>query len=30
VLDYFLLGKLPGAPRKPAAQQRVESDATSD
>jgi penicillin-binding protein 2 len=30
VLDYFLLGKLPGAPRKPAPVQRVDSDATSD
>jgi len=30
VLDYFLLGKLPPAPRKPAKKARVDSDAASD
>jgi len=30
VLDYFLLGKLPPAPKKPAPEARVGSDAASD
>jgi penicillin-binding protein 2 len=30
VLDYFLLGKLPAAPRKPAAAPKLDSGATSD
>ncbi len=30
VLDYFLLGKLPPAPKKPTAEARVSSDASSD
>jgi penicillin-binding protein 2 len=30
VLDYFLLGKLPPAPRRPAAEAHVRGDATSD
>jgi len=30
VLDYFLLGKLPPAPKKPTAEARVASDASSD
>jgi len=30
VLDYFLLGKLPPAPRKPVAAPRVEGNATGD
>jgi penicillin-binding protein 2 len=30
VLDYFLLGKLPAAPRKPAPEVELKTDAESD